>query len=137
MGPNRRIGRCNGLARHPASGVRGRSGAAQGAAVVRLSDCAARPCLGSGASANRLGGASGGDSCAKVNGTEAGPVPSGLRPIYWKIALGLSRLSEPSKSIFDRPSAMTARSMEAVWVTRASTAARISVSPLASPAASI
>ncbi len=35
-------------------------------------------------------------------------------PGHWKIALGLSRLSEPSKPIFVRPRAVTARSIETV-----------------------
>ena len=55
------------------------------------------------------------------------PVPdareSGEMPAHWKTASGLSRLSEPSKASWSRPSAATACSMVRVWATSASMAA--------------
>ncbi len=55
---------------------------------------------------------------------------------YWNTASGLSRLSEPSKAIAERSSAVTARSIERVWATSALTPPITSASPAALPVAS-
>ena len=69
------------------------------------------------------------------------PVPdareSGEMPAHWKTASGLSRLSEPSKASWSRPSAATACSMVRVWATSASMAAWSMALPGSLPSASI
>lgn len=56
---------------------------------------------------------------------------------YWNTASGLSRLSDPSKAIWSRPSVETARSIDRVWAISASTAPITSASPAALSPASI
>ena len=57
--------------------------------------------------------------------------------VYWNTASGASRLSEPSSEMAVRSNAVTARSIERVWVTSRSTAPRISASPASLSRASI
>ena len=73
------------------------------------------PCLASGAAAPR----------------RFASAPAGQGRGHWKTASGLSRLSEPSNWIVWSSSAETARSIDFVWVTRASTAPMSSAPPAA------
>lgn len=52
---------------------------------------------------------------------------------YWKTLLGASRLSDPSKVMASNLSAATARSMDFVWLIRASTAACTTALPSVLP----